>query len=254
MKTILIILLMLCGRADAQYNWTWIKTSPIDSTRLEFMQAQVLDDSIFIPIFGRYGYKVPKTVFQPSTWSTSHTHSYASLTGIPSTFTASVHSHPISEITNLQGSLDGKSATGHTHTIAEITNYAGYVMNISAANVATTTDAQTIYIGLAGNAPSTSDGSQRVYVPKSGTIKAVYVYANSGTAGTNEAWVLSIRKNSTTDTQIQSLASNSANRVWSNTGLSIAVVAGDYIEIKSVNPTWSNNPANVRFNASIYIE
>lgn len=32
------------------------------------------------------------------------------------------HSHAISEVTNLQSSLDSKSDTGHTHTIANITN------------------------------------------------------------------------------------------------------------------------------------
>jgi hypothetical protein len=31
------------------------------------------------------------------------------------------HTHPISEVTSLQGSLDGKSATGHGHAIADTT-------------------------------------------------------------------------------------------------------------------------------------
>jgi hypothetical protein len=80
------------------------------------------------------------------------------------------------------------------------------------------------------------------------------VWAHAGTAGTGETWACNIRLNNTTDTLVQSLASTAAYRVWSNTGLSIAVVAGDYIEIKLVNPTWVTNPANVRFGAAIYIE
>ena len=40
---------------------------------------------------------------------TSHTHAY-------STLTSTAHTHSISNITNLQSSLDGKSGTGHTHS------------------------------------------------------------------------------------------------------------------------------------------
>jgi hypothetical protein len=34
----------------------------------------------------------------------------------------------------------------------------------------------------------------------------------------------------------------------------ITVAAGDYIEIKEVQPAWATNPANVRRACSIYIE
>jgi hypothetical protein len=39
----------------------------------------------------------------------------------PSTFPPSAHGHAISDVTGLQGALDGKSATGHTHTTTEVT-------------------------------------------------------------------------------------------------------------------------------------
>lgn len=45
-----------------------------------------------------------------------------------------------------------------------------------------------------------------------------------------------------------------SERVFSNTGLSIAVSIGDYIEIKSVNPTWATNPLTTIFGGYIYIE
>jgi len=41
---------------------------------------------------------------------------WANLTGVPSTFTPSAHTHAISDVTGLQTALDGKSATGHTHS------------------------------------------------------------------------------------------------------------------------------------------
>ena len=43
------------------------------------------------------------------------------VTGKPATFTPSAHTHPIADVTNLQTTLDGKSATGHGHVIADVT-------------------------------------------------------------------------------------------------------------------------------------
>jgi hypothetical protein len=130
----------------------------------------------------------------------------------------------------------------------------GYSLQAGSLVAATTTDAQTIFFGCTQQAPSTSDGAQRCYIPKAGTVKAAYVYARAGTAGTGESWTCSFRLNRTTDTSIQALASTSADRVWSNTSLSVAVAQGDFFEVKCVNPTWATNPANVLFSASVYIE
>lgn len=51
-----------------------------------------------------------------------HTHSWSSITGKPSTFTPSAHFHAISDVTDLQTELDGKSNTGHKHLWADITD------------------------------------------------------------------------------------------------------------------------------------
>ena len=48
---------------------------------------------------------------------------WADITGKPSSFAPAPHSHPISDVTNLQSSLDGKAATSHTHTKAQITDF-----------------------------------------------------------------------------------------------------------------------------------
>lgn len=40
---------------------------------------------------------------------------WSKLTGVPSTFTPSAHSHPISDVTGLQTALDGKAGTSHNH-------------------------------------------------------------------------------------------------------------------------------------------
>ena len=47
---------------------------------------------------------------------------YSELTGVPSTFAPSAHTHAISEVTNLQTELDGKAATGHTHAVNDLTD------------------------------------------------------------------------------------------------------------------------------------
>jgi hypothetical protein len=51
------------------------------------------------------------------------TFDWADITGKPATFPPSAHTHPISDVTNLQTQLDGKAATVHTHTLSQITDY-----------------------------------------------------------------------------------------------------------------------------------
>lgn len=46
---------------------------------------------------------------------------WGNVTSKPSTYTPATHSHPISEVTNLQSSLDGKSGSGHTHAYTDLT-------------------------------------------------------------------------------------------------------------------------------------
>lgn len=119
-------------------------------------------------------------------------------------------------------------------------------------------DNTTYYFGsVFSYAPSTTEGLARIYIPVAGTITKCYVnlYTN-GTNGTTEASTLYIRLNATTDTSVSaSLTTNNDSCYVSNTGLSIAVVAGDYIEFKFVGPSnWSTNPTNCYITAVIYIE
>lgn len=47
---------------------------------------------------------------------------WASITGKPSTFAPSAHNHAISDVTDLQSTLNGKANTNHTHSISEVTD------------------------------------------------------------------------------------------------------------------------------------
>lgn len=51
-----------------------------------------------------------------------HTHEWDEVTGKPTTYTPSSHSHSIGDVDNLQTSLNGKANTSHTHTWAQVTS------------------------------------------------------------------------------------------------------------------------------------
>ena len=115
-------------------------------------------------------------------------------------------------------------------------------------------DSVTVYFGQLPKAPVSSAAISKVRIPKAGTIKRAYIYCYSGTAGTAESWSLNIRLNNTTDTLIKTLAVSASERIFDNDALNIAVVAGDYIEIKGVQPLWATNPLTTIYGGYIYIE
>ena len=143
--------------------------------------------------------------------------------------------------------------TGMKGTYTPAAEGIGYTIKVQALT-SSPADGATVYFGMLPKTPVTSANTSKVYIRKAGTIKIAEIYCYSGTAGTNESWSLYIRKNNTTDTLIATLAVSASERVFSNTGLSISVVAGDYIEIKGVQPTWATNPLTTIYGGYIYIE
>ena len=129
----------------------------------------------------------------------------------------------------------------------------GLTINVQALT-SSPVDAQTIYFGMLPKAPVTTGAISKIYIRKAGTIKHAEIYCYSGTAGTAESWSLYIRKNNTTDTLIATVAAATNERIFSNSSLSIAMAAGDYFEIKAINPTWATNPLTTIFGGYIYIE
>jgi hypothetical protein len=103
-------------------------------------------------------------------------------------------------------------------------------------------------------APVTAAATSKVHVRKAGTIKMANIYSYSGTAGTAEAWSCYIRKNNTTDYLIATLSVATNERIFTNSSLNIAMAAGDYFEIKMVNPTWATNPLTFVPAGYVYIE
>jgi hypothetical protein len=129
----------------------------------------------------------------------------------------------------------------------------GYTINVQALT-SSPTDSQTVYFGMLPKAPITTANVSKVYIRKAGTITMANIYCYSGTAGTGEAWSLYIRKNNAADTLIATLSVAASERVFTNSALSIPVVAGDYIEIKGVQPLWATNPLTTIYGGYLYIE
>lgn len=129
----------------------------------------------------------------------------------------------------------------------------GYTLSVQALT-SSPADGATIYFGNMPKAAITTPAVSKIYIRQAGTIKRAEIYCYSGTAGSNEAWALHIRKNNTTDTLVATLSVSANERVFSNTNLNIVMAAGDYFEIKAVNPTWGTNPLTTIWGGYIYIE
>lgn len=133
------------------------------------------------------------------------------------------------------------------------TSAVGYAINVQALT-SSPTDAQTVYFGMLPKAPVTAADTSKVYIPKAGRIKRAEIYCYSGTAGTAEAWSLYVRVNNTTDYLIATLSQAQSERKFQNAALDIPVAAGDYFEIKGVQPTWATNPLTTIYGGYVYIE
>jgi hypothetical protein len=130
----------------------------------------------------------------------------------------------------------------------------GYALTATSANN-TPADATTYYFGShPGTAFATTASRRRVYIPRAGTVKRIDLFFTF-VAGSNEQSTMSFRLNDTSDTAITTTLDLSTNPVAvANSGLSIAVAAGDFFEIKWVTPTWATNPTAVSLTAQVWIE
>ncbi len=151
------------------------------------------------------------------------------------------------------GGSTGKTLTTIGNRYAWTAPTSPYLIPVQALT-SSPADNVTTYFGMLPKALVTAAGISKIYIRKAGTIKIAEIYCYSGTAGTAEAWALSIRKNNTTDYLIATVAAATNERVFTNSNLSIPVIAGDYIEIKSVQPTYATNPLTSIFSGFIIIE
>ena len=136
-------------------------------------------------------------------------------------------------------------------------DFGGYVLMAYAtsgsAGVAPA-DATTYYFTPAASfGLSATAGNQKLIIPRTGVIRKIYIDGNC-TVGSSETSTFSLRLNNTTDTTITSTAVfNATPFSFSNTALTIAVTAGDAINIKWVSPTWVTNPTALSMWAVIWV-
>lgn len=135
----------------------------------------------------------------------------------------------------------------------------GYVLTLGGTTSSSPADASTVHWGNASATilgMTTVEGRNKVYIPKSGTIKSAYFFFfQSTTLGSSETSTTTIRVNGATDNIVNNTTVfNDTFTATNNGSLSIPVAAGDYFEIKHVCATWGTNPAGIRASGWIYIE
>lgn len=154
--------------------------------------------------------------------------------------------------------FDAGGGTTDKVTLANFKTFlgSGYPLFANSGNHAAPADATTYFFGsdFAG-APNIAGAVNKMFIPVAGTITIAYFGGKiTGTLGSNEQFTVSIRLNNTSDTAITAAATADATFTnFSNTGLSLAVAAGDYVEIKIVTPTWGTNPTNVTWRALLWV-
>jgi peptidoglycan/xylan/chitin deacetylase (PgdA/CDA1 family) len=100
-----------------------------------------------------------------------------------------------------------------------------------------------------------SRGYQRIYIPKTGHVKAIYFYSYVNDLGSDENCTLSCVLNGGVPVTISStLKFNTHHATCNNTSLDIAVRSGDYFELSILTPIFSTRPDVADFSAVIYIE
>lgn len=137
--------------------------------------------------------------------------------------------------------------------VAALQSNAGYALFVQSPEF-DPADSTTYYFGALPIAPATTGAERRLHVPRAGTITRVDVTSYAKTAGSNESVSLYVRKNDTSDTLVATVSTSANLRYFQASGLSIAVAAGDYIEIKLVCPAWATNPLGVYFAGNAFVK
>ena len=121
------------------------------------------------------------------------------------------------------------------------TYFGGYTLPLLALTNSPARNA-TNYIGGRPVAPSTTAATNKIFIPTSGVLERAEIYDYSGTAGTAEDWSYYVRLNNANDVLIQTVSVSANERRFTNSAMGMNVAAGDYIEIKRINPNWVTTP------------
>ncbi len=130
----------------------------------------------------------------------------------------------------------------------------GYVLQTYPVSNLTWSSSTTYYFGTNPSQTSIYD-TAKIEIPKAGTIKRITVRAQTSVAGSSEATPVYVRLNNTTDVGTISLNMSSSPPIRAtDSSVSQAVSAGDFIAIKVATPSYATAPTNCQLIATIYIE
>ncbi len=130
----------------------------------------------------------------------------------------------------------------------------GYAINVMGLSQ-NPTGGVTRYISANPSTPYANAGPGAIRIRKAGILTIAEVICDAQTVvGSNENWSMYVRVNNAADTLIQTVGSNTNPRIWTNSSLAISLAAGDYIEIKMINPTWATAPQGCFLGGYVYIE
>lgn len=149
--------------------------------------------------------------------------------------------------------LDPRQSNGVLEAFRKVTDESGYTLFVQSPEF-DPVDSTTYFFGALPFPPSTTGAERRVNIPRAGTITRVDLTSYAKTAGSNEGWSLYVRVNDTTQTLVATVSTSTNLRYFQASGLSIAVAAGDYIEIKLVCPAWGTNPVGVYFAGNVFVK
>lgn len=162
--------------------------------------------------------------------------------------------YPGNNALKVVGNID---ATSISVNGTSITSGLGYTIAVCGGGTGfTPADGTTYYLGanFLNGVLDTANDYARIEIPKAGTIKRMFLKISQiTTSGTSETVNHYIRLNNTTDIA-NVTGSYSTGQLETTVTASTAVVAGDYITVKIVTPTWVTNPVGVVFYGLIYIE
>jgi len=143
-------------------------------------------------------------------------------------------------------------SAGHNIVFDNNSEYTGMMIGVN-SNAVNLADSTTYYFGIgAYTGLSTFALLNRIFFAKDGAIRRADINWYESTAGTNENVSMYIRLNDTTDTLIQTLGA-AGNKTFTNAALTIAVAAGDFIELKIITPAWATNPLGVAVGGAVYV-
>jgi len=131
-----------------------------------------------------------------------------------------------------------------------------YALTMLTAGQAAVNDSTTYFMGTnatwAAGFPATAP--YKLWIPKTGTLTAVVGSINFAGAASAENVTINVRLNNTTDFVVTTTSQWTSNpTTFSNTAMSGAVTAGDFISFTIATPAWATNPTTCTFNATAFI-